>query len=241
MIEHGLHVVQVVRIERDEIATQQTIAWRFPQLELLALSDSWLNLLFAEEFLDRPARQLDTDHRVPLRPQPLHIDTLATQRHEYRADRRKIERRPVRFQVRIDMRLVEADLLRVPAVDPESGIHDGNQYRPIADGSRWAQQFCDTISHQVHREMTMPQQTLHELLEALHAKLNERQQITAQDRELTREVMSDMSRVLRSDSTPPTSTHARGLAAQVVRLEAAHPDLVPIIRQIVETLGQAGV
>ena len=87
----------------------------------------------------------------------------------------------------------------------------------------------------------MPQQTLHELLEALHAKLNERQHITAQDRGLTREVMSDLSRLLRSDVTPPSASHASGLAAQLVRLEAAHPDLVPIIRQVADMLGQAGV
>jgi hypothetical protein len=87
----------------------------------------------------------------------------------------------------------------------------------------------------------MQKQTLHELLEALHEKLNERQQLTAEDRALTREIMSDLSHVLRSDSTPPSASHTRGLAAQVVRLEAAHPDLVPIIRKIVDTLGQAGV
>ena len=87
----------------------------------------------------------------------------------------------------------------------------------------------------------MPQQTLHDLLEALHAKLHDRQQSSAEDRGLIQEVMSDLNRLLRSNSAPPSASHTHGLAAQVVRLEAAHPDLVPIIRQIVETLGQAGV
>jgi predicted component of type VI protein secretion system len=89
--------------------------------------------------------------------------------------------------------------------------------------------------------MSTPKQTLHELLAALHAKLAERQQLTTQDRDLTREVMSDLSRVLHSDATSSAPPQAHGLAAQVVRLEAAHPDLVPIIRQIAATLGQAGV
>jgi hypothetical protein len=89
--------------------------------------------------------------------------------------------------------------------------------------------------------MNMAQQTLHELLAALHAKLSERQQITERDRGLTREVMDDLSRVMSSTSTPPSAAHASGLAAQMVRLEAAHPDLVPIIRQIADMLGNIGV
>jgi predicted component of type VI protein secretion system len=89
--------------------------------------------------------------------------------------------------------------------------------------------------------MNMPQQTLHELLAALHAKLNERQQVSDPDRGLTREVMDDLSRLMNRDSTPPSAAHASGLAAQVVRLEAAHPDLVPIIRQIADMLGNIGV
>jgi predicted component of type VI protein secretion system len=87
----------------------------------------------------------------------------------------------------------------------------------------------------------MPQPTLHELLEALHAKLHERQQVTPQDRELTREVMDDLNRVLHGDATTPAPAPEHGLAAQVVRLEAAHPDLVPIIRRIADLLGKAGV
>jgi predicted component of type VI protein secretion system len=93
----------------------------------------------------------------------------------------------------------------------------------------------------VNLELNMPQQTLHDLLEALHAKLHERQHSTAEDRGLIQEVMSDLNRLLRSDATPPTASHTSGLAAQVVRLEAAHPDLVPIIRRIVDMLGKAGV
>jgi predicted component of type VI protein secretion system len=87
----------------------------------------------------------------------------------------------------------------------------------------------------------MPQPTLHELLEALHAQLHQRQQISAQDRDLTREVMNDLQRVLGSDTPRTADSNTHGLAAQVVRLEAAHPDLVPVIRRIVDLLGKAGV
>jgi predicted component of type VI protein secretion system len=86
----------------------------------------------------------------------------------------------------------------------------------------------------------MSPSTLHELLAALHAKLGERQQLSARDRELTHAVMSDLRRVLGGDSAT-AATPPHGLAAQVVRLEAAHPDLVPVIRRIVDLLGKAGV
>jgi cobalamin biosynthesis Mg chelatase CobN len=87
----------------------------------------------------------------------------------------------------------------------------------------------------------MANQSLHELLEALHAQLHQRQQIPEKDRELTREVMSDLRQALGADRTAPVATPPHGLAAQVVRLEAAHPDLVPAIRRIVDLLGKAGV
>lgn len=87
----------------------------------------------------------------------------------------------------------------------------------------------------------MPQSQLHELLKELHTKLSEREPGPIEDRQLVGEVMSDLNQLLRDDSVPPSPSHAPVLAAQAVRLESSHPDLVPIIRQIVDILGQAGV
>jgi hypothetical protein len=87
----------------------------------------------------------------------------------------------------------------------------------------------------------MSQSKLHDLLEELHAKLSAREPGPMQDPELIKEVISDLNRLLRGDTDSPLSAQAPVLAAQAVRLEASHPDLVPIIRRIVEVLGQAGM
>jgi hypothetical protein len=82
---------------------------------------------------------------------------------------------------------------------------------------------------------------LRELLNELHAKLSEREPGAVQDRELIREVMGDLKRLLSDDTAVRSASHPSVFAKQAVRLESSHPDLIPIVRQIVEILGQAGV
>src|SRR5690606_23245134 len=80
-------------------------------------------MVFLEELGDRDRRQLHAQHAMPLRGQPRHVQALAAQRHEHPAARRQPQQRPVLFEQRQHLFLVETGAAFLPAPVPEGGVH----------------------------------------------------------------------------------------------------------------------
>ena len=86
----------------------------------------------------------------------------------------------------------------------------------------------------------MAQENLRELLAQLHARLGNAKSLDAESRELLTTLSHDIERALGrvSDETAPARNSLESVA---VRLEAEHPALATIVRQLVDALGKAGI
>jgi hypothetical protein len=86
----------------------------------------------------------------------------------------------------------------------------------------------------------MAQENLRELLAQLHTRLNDAKSLDAESRMLLTTLSQDIERALgrASEETAPALNSFESVA---VRLEAEHPQLVGIVRQIADALGKAGI
>jgi hypothetical protein len=84
---------------------------------------------------------------------------------------------------------------------------------------------------------------LRKQLEALHGELGRTNSVDPQSRELLIALMTDIARLLDSQSSGDTD-HAsprERLHALAVQFEAEHPALGTAIRRVVDTLAKAGI
>jgi len=86
----------------------------------------------------------------------------------------------------------------------------------------------------------MAQENLRELLAQLHTRLGHAETLDAESRELLTTLSQDIEHALgrASEETEPARTT---LESTAVRLEAEHPALATIVRQLVDALGKAGI
>lgn len=87
---------------------------------------------------------------------------------------------------------------------------------------------------------------LHERLAALHMQLEQTQSVDPQSRELLLALMADIARLLGGpDTAGEQAGEEEGVTQRLdelaVQFEAEHPSLGTAIRQLVDTLGKAGI
>jgi hypothetical protein len=80
---------------------------------------------------------------------------------------------------------------------------------------------------------------LHKLLAQLHERLKHAQSLDAASRKQLTTVAADIERALAREGGAGAS--AQPLEALAVRFEADHPALAGVLRQIMDTLGKAGI
>jgi hypothetical protein len=78
------------------------------------------------------------------------------------------------------------------------------------------------------------------LLGQLHARLQHAKSLDAESRRLLNTVAADIEKALASDDVAAVAS-AQPLEALAVRFEADHPSLAGVLRQIMDTLGKAGI
>jgi hypothetical protein len=83
---------------------------------------------------------------------------------------------------------------------------------------------------------------LKERLAALHAELAKTHAVDPQSRRLLTTLLTDITRLLgKSSDSAERGSLAQRLEEQAVQFEAEHPALGTAIRQVVDTLGKAGI
>jgi predicted component of type VI protein secretion system len=89
----------------------------------------------------------------------------------------------------------------------------------------------------------MTQESLRELLQRVHERLNRSGSVDSQSRELLTTVMRDIDRALNRSSAKPSDQvdAAPRLEALAVRFESEHPALAGVLRQLIDALGKAGI
>ena len=85
----------------------------------------------------------------------------------------------------------------------------------------------------------MGDEDLRELLAQLHTRLEGAQALDAESRKLLATVARDIDTTLARTGT--TGTAPQRLEALAVRFETDHPAIAEVLREIVDTLGRAGV
>jgi predicted component of type VI protein secretion system len=85
----------------------------------------------------------------------------------------------------------------------------------------------------------MSDEDLRDLLAQLHARLERAKSLDGESRKLLTTVARDIEATL-ARSSAATKTPDR-LEALAVRLETDHPAIAEVLREIVDTLGRAGV
>jgi Ser/Thr protein kinase RdoA (MazF antagonist) len=78
------------------------------------------------------------------------------------------------------------------------------------------------------------------LLGQLHASLQQAKSLDTESRKLLTTVAADIEKALASDDVAAVAS-AQPLEALAVRFEADHPSLAGVLRQIMDTLGKAGI
>jgi predicted component of type VI protein secretion system len=77
------------------------------------------------------------------------------------------------------------------------------------------------------------------LLEELHERLKQARSLDPEARRLLTTVARDIENALENDDA--SSVSAEPVEALAVRFEADHPSLAGVLRQIMDTLGKAGI
>lgn len=85
----------------------------------------------------------------------------------------------------------------------------------------------------------MSDQDLRALLAELHARLKQARSLDSEDRKLLATVARDIENALVNDDASAVATEP--VEALAVRFEADHPSLAGVLRQIMDTLGKAGI
>ena len=88
----------------------------------------------------------------------------------------------------------------------------------------------------------MANDDLRELLAQLHARLSRAGSLDADAREMLQTVSDDIENALADSDAPAAVSHEpQQLEALAARFEADHPALATVLRQIIDTLGKAGI
>lgn len=91
----------------------------------------------------------------------------------------------------------------------------------------------------------MSEDSLRDLLAQVHAKLADAGSVDAESRSLLVTLARDIERTLAPAAstapTPPARLNDSRLEALAVRFEAEHPGLARTLRQLIDTLGKAGI
>ena len=84
---------------------------------------------------------------------------------------------------------------------------------------------------------------LRKQLESLHSELNRAAAVDAESRALLVALLGDITRLLQQSPQKPAAPHglAERLDELAVQFEAEHPALGTAIREVVDTLGKAGI
>ncbi len=122
-IEHRVAIAQQVRIQPERVAEDQFDPARLVMAAVMRVADFGPQAVFGEELRDREFRQFDAEHAMALRREPGHVQRFPRQWHEHLRARGHAERGPVLEQQRRRRGLVEADLVVLPALMPEIGVH----------------------------------------------------------------------------------------------------------------------
>jgi hypothetical protein len=77
------------------------------------------------------------------------------------------------------------------------------------------------------------------LLAELHVRLQRARSVDPESRKLLTTVARDIEEALANNDKP--SVQAEPIEALAVRFEAEHPSLAGVLRQIMDTLGKAGI
>jgi hypothetical protein len=85
----------------------------------------------------------------------------------------------------------------------------------------------------------MASQDLRALLAELHERLGETRSLDSESRKLLTTVADDIEQALASEDASAVS--AEPVEALAIRFEADHPSLAGVLRQIMDTLGKAGI
>jgi len=94
---------------------------------------------------------------------------------------------------------------------------------------------------------TEPHESLQQSLARLHAELGAASRVDPQSRQLLRELLADIERILQegsADQKPSARRVERSvprLEALAIEFEADHPALAGSLRQLVDLLGRAGL
>jgi hypothetical protein len=85
----------------------------------------------------------------------------------------------------------------------------------------------------------MSDQDLRTLLAELHTRLREARSLDPEARRMLATVSRDIENALAADDAGAVATEP--VEALAVRFEADHPSLAGVLRQIMDTLGKAGI
>jgi len=85
----------------------------------------------------------------------------------------------------------------------------------------------------------MSEHDLRALLAELHTKLGQARALDADSRKLLATVSRDIENALANEDAGSVATEP--VEALAVRFEADHPSLAGVLRQIMDTLGKAGI
>ena len=85
----------------------------------------------------------------------------------------------------------------------------------------------------------MSDQDLRALLAELHSRLKQARTLDPEAREMLATVSRDIEQALENDDAGAVATEP--VETLAVRFEAEHPSLAGVLRQIMDTLGKAGI
>jgi hypothetical protein len=85
----------------------------------------------------------------------------------------------------------------------------------------------------------MSDEDLRDLLAQLHARLGRTKSLDSESRQLLTTVAHDIEAALKTGTTPKTTLEP--IEELAMRFEADHPAVADVLRQIVDTLGKAGI
>jgi len=97
------------------------------------------------------------------------------------------------------------------------------------------------------RVPSQPRESLQQSLARLHADLSAAPRVDPRSRELLREVLADIERVLKQTASGAEADAQRSdrsvprLEALAIEFDAEHPALAGSLRQLVDLLGRAGL
>lgn len=86
----------------------------------------------------------------------------------------------------------------------------------------------------------MDPHSLRTRLAALHEQLARTPAVDSESQRLLRTLLTDIEGVL-NRSTPPAPAHEHRIESLATRFEADHPSIAGALRQVLDSLGKAGV